>query len=136
MFSGIVEATGKIVNMEYKNDCINLTIQPYKEFNDTNVNDSVAVNGVCLTVTQLGDATFSMTIVPETLRVTNLGSLTLGSEVNLERSVKWSDRISGHCVQGHVDGVAEIIHLKQEGDALLVTFSFEERLAKFLVKIL
>src|SRR3990167_3904949 len=100
MFSGIVETVGVINDLKLIRDCLKINISPYKIFNDLNIGDSVSVNGVCLTITNIIHDTFDMTIVPETMRLTNLGLLTVGSLVNLERSIQVGDRISGHSVQG------------------------------------
>lgn len=92
--------------------------------------DSIAVNGVCLTVTAFTASTFDVGVAPETLRVTNLGSLSEGSGVNLERAVRADTRMGGHLVQGHVDTTAEILSVKPDGNAL--TFRFKPAKPEFL----
>lgn len=134
MFSGIVEAIGTVLCIETLGDCIHLNISPNKIFDDLKLGDSVSINGVCLTITQIFQDAFAVTIVPETLRVTNLGGLKVSSLVNLERSISLSSRIGGHYVQGHVDGVAEIIELEKDGEeALLLKIRHSPHLAKYIV---
>lgn len=134
MFSGIVEAVGLVIHLDRVGDCLNITVASQQKFNDLKIGDSMAVNGVCLTITDHGDNTVNMTIVPETLRLTNLGQLSIGSAVNLERSLKHDGRNGGHQVQGHVDGVADIIELQPDGkEALLIKFSIPTALAKYIV---
>ena|SRR5579872_3254489 len=133
MFNGIVESVGIIEDIQIKNDCKHFTIVSAKHFDDLKINDSIAVNGVCLTVTKRQDNTFSVTAVPETLRLTNLKFLVPGNPVNLERSMRSNSRISGHYVQGHVDGVGNILAIQKEGDALLVKIGVCSSLAKYIV---
>lgn len=134
MFSGIVEALGVINRIVRHNDCVGFTITPSKVFDDLNVGDSVAINGVCLTVTELFANSFAVTVVPQTLRITNLGLLNEGSQINLERSLCANARIGGHYVQGHVDATGEIIELTSDGsDALLVKISLPLELQKYVV---
>lgn len=135
MFSGIVETVGRVCSVENTRDCLCVSIAPQKKFRDIRIGDSIAVNGVCLTVTEIHPDRFNMTIVPETLRITNLNAITENTEVNLERSLKVSDRISGHCVQGHVDGVGKISEIKNDGgDAWIVKINVPEKLSKYIVK--
>ena len=135
MFSGIVETIGVINYMNTSNDCLHLTITPQIPFADTKVGDSISINGVCLTVTSFTSDNFNVTVVPETLRLTNLNRASQHSLVNLERSLKVGDRIGGHYVQGHVDAVGEIIEFKQDGlKAHLVTISIPSTLEKYIVK--
>ena len=135
MFGGIVETIGIIQSITIENGLRHFTIAPQALFSDVIIGDSIAVNGVCLTVTQIENNIFSITAVPETLRLTNLGFLQVNDAVNLERSLKMQDRISGHCVQGHVDGIAKIIEIKKDNsDALLVKFSHSPELAKYIIK--
>lgn len=134
MFGGIVETTGKITKLELVDGCQHMTITPAQLFDDVNIGDSIAVNGVCLTVTQLTKTSFDVTAVPETLRLTNLSQLATHSEVNLERSLKYNSRIGGHYMQGHVDGVGEILEIKRDNsDALLIKISIPANLAKYTV---
>src|SRR5580704_17146317 len=99
MFSGIVETVGRIIQMNVEQGCKHFTITPALPFDDVKIGDSIAINGVCLTVTHCSTTYFNVTIVPETLRLTNLDRLEINDCVNLERSLKPSDRIGGHYVQ-------------------------------------
>jgi len=133
MFGGIVETTGIIKSILDGEGCRHFSITPAIAFNDLNIGDSVAINGVCLTVTKFQNNIFDVSAVPETLRLTNLGKLSALNEVNLERSLKSDSRIGGHYVQGHVDGLGQIMEIQQEGQALLVKISVPAHLAKYLV---
>lgn len=133
MFGGIVETMGVVGACRFEDDCKQLSISPRHCFDDLRVGDSVAVNGVCLTVTKVQRESFDCSVVPETLRLTNLGLLVPGSLVNLERALKANDRIGGHYVQGHVDGVGEIGRMERQGAAWLVTIHVPAALTKYLV---
>lgn len=133
MFSGIVETIGFIQNVLHMNEGLILQIKPLISFSDIKVGDSIAVNGVCLTVTTFDSATFTVTLVPETLRCTNLQSVTMNQAVNLERSLRADSRIGGHFVQGHVDAITEILDLQTEGDAWLVKMSLPSHLHPYVV---
>lgn len=134
MFSGIVETLGIVNSIIQQHDCMLLRITPQMLFDDLIIGDSVSVNGVCLTVTALQENSFDVTVVPQTLRVTNLHKLVTGSKVNLERSLKVGARIGGHYVQGHVDSLGEIIALNSDGnDALIAKIQFPENLKKYVV---
>jgi riboflavin synthase len=103
MFSGIVEEFGEIKNISRRGNTSFLEIKADKVLEDTNIGDSIAVNGVCLTVTKKERNILSFEAMPETLKVTNLGDLHSVNRVNLERSLKFGDRLSGHFVTGHID---------------------------------
>ncbi|MBI5448022.1 MAG: riboflavin synthase [Gammaproteobacteria bacterium] len=135
MFTGIVETTALIESCVDSGGCRYFTLSPNQVFDDLRIGDSVSVNGVCLTVTDFSKTTFNVAAVPETLKLTNLGHLKSGSEVNVERALKLGDRLGGHYVQGHVDTVGEIIQIEKEGDhALLVTISTNKNSYPYLVK--
>lgn len=134
MFSGIIETIGIIQSAHTQADCLNLKIIPQQSWEDLNLGDSISVNGVCLTITHLEKEAFQVSVVPETLRVSNLGTLSSGQRVNLERSMKIQSRLHGHFVQGHVDQTGEIIDLQTDGkEALLATIRISPKLAKYLV---
>lgn len=132
MFTGIVETLGCIVNCVVESECTHFTIQPETPYRDLTVGESIAINGTCLTVTQFDDKTFNVTAVPETLKRTNLGALTIGSHVNLERAMTLQARLGGHFVQGHVDTTAEIIDI-EKGDAWLVKMRIAPEFSKYIV---
>ena len=101
---------------------------------DLGLGDSIAVSGVCLTVTRLSDSGFSVHVVPETVRRTTLGSLDVGDPVNLERSLAANGRFGGHVVQGHVDGTASIESVVPEGEASLVRFAAPPAIMRYVVE--
>lgn len=133
MFNGIVETVGTIETVQTQNDCRYFTISLPTFFDDLKIDDSIAVNGVCLTITQIKNNQLEVTAVPETLRLTNLKYVSSGSHVNLERALHVNSRISGHYMQGHVDGMGEILDIKREGDALLVKISLPSTLTNYIV---
>jgi len=133
MFGGLVETLGVVLEEKMDQACKYLTIQPQLAFDDVKMGDSIAVNGVCLTVTQIKNNQFDFCLVPETLSRSNLGQLLKSSVVNLERSMKLSDRIGGHCVQGHVDAVGEIIDIQEQGSARLMSVKMPSHLGKYII---
>lgn len=134
MFSGIVETTGKIKQVDVLDDAIRLLIEPGIHFGDLKPGDSIAVNGVCLTAVEFNDRSFAVQVVPQTLRLTNLGELVEGGLVNLERSLCYNARIGGHIVQGHIDGIGRIVDINHDGpNALLVRIAIPQNLCKYTV---
>ena len=113
MFTGIIEEIGKVVSLGKKGDNLNVGIRAKKVIRGLSADNSIAVNGVCLTVVRRRGDTFFVNIVHETLQKSNLGQLYKGSRVNLERSVRLNDRLGGHLVQGHVDCSGKIDHINQ-----------------------
>ncbi|TDD60500.1 riboflavin synthase, partial [Actinomadura rubrisoli] len=109
MFTGIVEELGEIVAVEPDGDSATLSIRGPLVTEDAVHGASIAVNGVCLTVVDVKDGVFTADVIKETLDKSSLGALRAGSKVNLERPVRLSDRLGGHLVQGHVDGVGELV---------------------------
>ena len=130
MFTGIVEELGTVGSI--KNGV--LIVYASLVLEDLDVKDSICVNGACLTVTELTGTGFQVDVVPETLRRTNLGALTSGSKVNLERSLQMGGRLGGHIVQGHVDGTGEISSIAEDGDAYLYSFSVSPELSRYIVQ--
>lgn len=134
MFSGIVETIGIIIDLQRVDGCKNFTILPQQIFDDIAIGDSIAINGVCLTVTELTNESFNVTVVPETLRLTNLNHLVIGDKVNAERSLKVNSRLSGHLVQGHVDAMGEILEIENDhSSALLVKISLPKKLSHYVI---
>jgi riboflavin synthase len=131
MFSGIVEEAAQVVAL--KKDQENLHITMSCSFtNELKIDQSVAHNGVCLTVVSIKDSTYTVTAIKETLDCTNLGLLAPGSKVNLERSMLMNGRLDGHIVQGHVDQVAKCIEVKEADGSWYFTFEypFDKEMAK------
>ena len=120
MFTGIITGLGSVAAVEADEDRLKLTIgAPYA---DVVPGESIAVNGACLTVVNTGHGTFSVEVVVTTRQRTTLSELGVGSVVNLERALAVGDRMGGHFVQGHVDGVAELVRVARTADALLLDF--------------
>ena len=115
MFTGIIEDTGIIKNINRTSGNLNINIEPKTEnfLSDVETGDSIAVDGICLTVTKLTDTFFSVFVSSETFNITNLKSKKINSYVNLEKAMKLTDRFDGHIVQGHIDDTARFIHLRK-----------------------
>jgi riboflavin synthase len=109
MFTGIIEGVGRIKKVQAQASHRRLEIESPFSLKGTKLGDSIAVNGCCLTATKIQGRTFSADVSPETLSLTNIGELKAGSRVNLERPLRLSDRLGGHLVQGHVDGVGKLV---------------------------
>jgi riboflavin synthase len=129
MFTGIVEELGTLA----ANNGDSLQITSSVAVQDAKIGDSIAVNGTCLTVTRLDSNSFTIEVVPETLRRTNLGTLVPGDPVNLERAMAADGRIGGHFVQGHVDGTAEVISMTPEGNSVVARFKVNGEICRYLV---
>ena len=124
MFSGIVEATGTVVDARDASGVMKLSIDAPSIMLDADsmqVGDSICVSGVCLTVTAVDESVFSTDVTQETLRRTTFSEFQPGSPVNLERALKFGDRVGGHPVQGHIDGVAVVAEVHDDGAARVVT---------------
>ena len=125
MFTGIVEKIGRV--MEKKKDRDNIHFSISSSFiSELKVDQSIAHNGVCLTVTHIFDTHYSVTAIAETLQKTNLVTLQVGDEINLERCLKIGDRLDGHLVQGHVDTIANVINIKEENGSWVIRFLFNK----------
>lgn len=133
MFSGIVEETGVVRRIERRPGGLTLTIGADRVLEGTGIGDSIAVNGACLTVVAFDEGSFTIEAAPETLRRTNLGAVSEGARVNLERSLAANGRIGGHFVQGHVDATAEVVALDPDGEGLMVRFRPPEALMRYIV---
>ncbi|MEG0157084.1 MAG: riboflavin synthase, partial [Anaerovoracaceae bacterium] len=117
MFTGIIEEVGKVKAIARGANSSVLTLSGQKVLSDVKQGDSIAVNGVCLTVTQFNQGEFSADVMHETLRRSSLGSLKVGSPVNLERAMAANGRFGGHIVSGHIDGTGEIVQIKGDDNA-------------------
>ncbi len=125
MFTGIIESLGKLVGLEQEGSNIHFTFESPIS-NELKIDQSVAHNGVCLTVVELGDDAHTVTAIDETLKRTNLGELEVGDEVNLERCMKADGRFDGHIVQGHVDQLGEVVSVDERDGSHLYTFKHEK----------
>src|SRR5918999_1631270 len=133
MFSGIIAEVGTVKAVEGGGEAASLRIEASPAFADVAVGESIAVNGVCLTAVQRQGSTFAVDVSPETLRTTNLGELRPGDGVNLERSLCLNDRIGGHLVSGHVDGVGKISGKRVEANALHYDIQVPKHLMRYIV---
>lgn len=133
MFTGIVEEMGKLATLQMGAERAVITIEANKVLENTQLGDSIAVNGVCLTARDLGNGTFSADVMPETLRKTNLGNLKRGSAVNLERALTLSARLGGHLMLGHVDATGKVISIRPEGNAVFYTIQAPEEIQRYLL---
>jgi riboflavin synthase len=133
MFTGLIEDVGIVRGLTVDGDRARLTIEAHVVSADLPVGDSVAVNGVCVTATDIADGMFSVDLMRETLRVTALGALHEGTRVNLERAMRVGDRLGGHLVQGHVDAVATIVGIESAPGTTTVTLRVPTDLMRYLV---
>ena len=134
MFTGIVEETGSIARVVQGGMSGEIKIYASFVLEGTKLGDSIAVNGVCLTVTGLYDDGFTADVMPETLRRSNLGMLKSGDQVNLERAMAADGRFGGHIVSGHIDGTGEIVSLRNEGNAVWVRVRAKEEILELIVE--
>jgi riboflavin synthase len=132
MFTGLVQAVGEITEVKHGADSAVFTFKVESFLEDSKTGDSVSVNGVCLTIIARTDNSFDVDVMVQTLKLTSLIGLEVGSRVNLELATKVSDRLGGHIVQGHVDGVGEIIEIDPGEKWQRVDISIPPHLMKYL----
>jgi riboflavin synthase len=130
MFTGIVEETGRVV----RGSLGRLVIAADQVLENLQLGDSLAVNGACLTVAEFDDNSFSVDVMQETLRRTNLGRLAAGDEVNLERALALGDRLGGHLVQGHIDGTGRVRAIHKEGEDRLLDIEAPAGVMAYIVE--
>lgn len=130
MFTGIIEEIGKVLEIQSEK----ITIGCVKVLENTKIGDSIAVNGVCLTVTELLQNSFVANISPETLKVTSLKNLKVGNFINLERAMKADGRFGGHIVSGHIDGCAKVIKITKNNDFYNFEFELNPSEVKYVIK--
>jgi riboflavin synthase len=136
MFTGLVEHVGKLSHIEEVGDARRLTVEVADEtyLQDAEIGESISVNGTCLTVVSFDQSTFNVEAVEETLRRTTLGQKQVGDHVNLERALRANARLGGHIVQGHIDGVATLDNIRDEGESWWVTFEPPFELMRYIVE--
>lgn len=134
MFTGLVSEVGKIINIVSNQEGKIFTIHSKKIITEISLGDSVSVNGVCLTVTSIESSSFSVQAVHVTLQKTNLGTMMIDSSVNLELALRFSDRLGGHFVQGHVNGIALIRNIKKTGNNYEITIEMPEDLRHYILQ--
>ena len=133
MFTGIVEEKGVVQKIAKGVHCASLVIAAGKIMEDLHVGDSIAVNGVCLTVTEFAKQTFQADVMPETMNRSSLGMLRTGSHVNLERAMPANGRFGGHIVAGHVDGTGKITEIRRDDNAVWYTIQASPQIMKYIV---
>ncbi len=133
MFTGIVEELGKIQKIEGGSNC-KLTISAKKILEDIKLGDSIAVNGICLTVVKFTSSSFTVDIMMETWKRTSLYKLNPGSPVNLERAMPANGRFGGHIVSGHIDGTGEIVSIRQDGNSVWYRIKTSKNIMKFIIQ--
>jgi riboflavin synthase len=134
VFTGIVEELGEVLARTELPDAARLTVRGPLVTSDVAAGDSIAVNGVCLTVVESAGGSFTADVMHETLKRSSLGELSAGSPVNLERAVRVQDRLGGHLVQGHVDGTGEVLSVEKAEHWTVVTVSLPDDLARYVVE--
>jgi len=133
MFTGLIEDLGTLRDIRRGSDQAVLTVATTLPMAELALGESIAVNGVCLTVTQFSNGHFSADVSPETLERTTFARLSTGTKVNLERALRLSDRLGGHFVTGHIDGLAQVIERRMDGNAWRYTFQADTALCNLLV---
>lgn len=133
MFTGLIEEMGKLERLVTGPQSARLTVAAEVVMEDLRVGDSVAVNGVCLTATVRGKGFFTADVMAETLTSSNLGRLVPGERVNLERALRFGDRVGGHLVSGHVDGVGVIVRVEQKDIAVVVSVEAPREVLRYVV---
>jgi riboflavin synthase len=134
MFTGIIEEIGTIKSIQHGPKSAVLDIQASKVLENTILGDSISTNGVCLTVVEQTENSFRVEAMNETLARTNLGSLTQGARVNLERALALGDRLGGHMVSGHIDGTGVIQAMRQDDIAWWVTITCDDKLMRYIIE--
>lgn len=134
MFTGIVEEIGRVERIKHGQHSAVLTIHADTVLEGTKIGDSIAVNGICLTVTELFSHGFSADVMHETLNRSSLAGLTMGTPVNLERAMAADGRFGGHIVAGHVDGVGKVIRVRRDDTAIWYTIQAKAELMRYIVE--
>lgn len=134
MFTGLIEGIGKVKELSRFGEDLSITISPLFDMPDIRIGESISVDGVCLTVTRLGQGSFRLDVSSETLSTSTLTETKVGDEVNLERALRVTDRLGGHLVSGHVDGVGRILKREQRQRSWVLWFGVEENLLRYIIE--
>ncbi len=134
MFTGIIEGRGTISAIRPVGKGKHITIESDFVIDQTSIGDSIAVNGACLTLVHVEPERFEVDVSPETVAKTTFGSVRVGERVNLERALRLSDRLGGHLVSGHIDGVGSMKHRATSANAILVTIGVPETLTRYMIE--
>lgn len=133
MFTGIIETIGLVKEIVKENDNLHIKIQS-NITNELKIDQSVAHNGICLTVVEIKDNIYTVTAINETIKKTNIGQLCVEDSVNLERAMKLGDRLDGHIVQGHVDQTGKCINIKEDNGSWIFTFEYDKNLNNITIE--
>lgn len=134
MFTGIIKSVGKVIEKQLKDGDFHFIIQTnFKDMSDVEIGDSIACNGVCLTVTTINNKSISVDVSLETLSKTDLSSWQIGTAINLEKSLTLKDKLGGHMVSGHVDAVAQCVDISTSARSTVYQFKIPESLDKYIV---
>lgn len=134
MFTGLIEDLGTVRELRKGSDSARLSVTTAIPMDELELGESIAVNGICLTVTSFGGGSFTADVSPETLGRSNLGALLPGSRVNLERALRLGDRLGGHWVSGHVDAVGTLEQAQRDGNAWRLTFRLPAEVNRYVVE--
>lgn len=134
MFTGIIEELGIIESIKNGSNSQILRIKAKKILEGSQIGDSISVNGVCLTITDIGQNIFSADVMHETLKRSSLGNLSRGTKVNLERALLLSTRLGGHIVSGHIDGIGTIKSIKKDDNAVWYTIESNEKILRYIIE--
>ena len=134
MFTGIIEDKGKVLGIEYRGQGKKLTIELPSYLTEVQLGDSININGVCLTIVKKMKRTIELDLSQETLQKSILGELREGDQVNLERALRLTDRLGGHIVTGHIDGMGKILEKKEEKDFLRLRIRIPESISRYVVQ--
>jgi riboflavin synthase len=134
MFTGLVEEIGRVQSVTKSTKSARITIKASKVLEEAKLGDSISTNGVCLTVTEYSSGSFSVDVMAETMRRSNLHILSPGDEVNLERALRLGDRLGGHMVSGHIDGMGTIANYENEDNAVWVTIETSPEILRYIVQ--
>lgn len=133
MFTGIIQEIGTVKAVNFSGSTNKLRIECKEIIKDAKLGDSIAVNGVCLTVCGMGDTWFEADVMPETMRRTGFANLKRTAKVNLEPALKLGDRLGGHLVSGHIDGVGKVREIRREQNAVWMTFEVQPEIIRYVI---
>ncbi|GAA0078083.1 riboflavin synthase [Clostridium sp. CTA-5] len=133
MFTGIIEEVGRVESLNLNSGFGLIEINANKVLEGTKIGDSIASNGVCLTVLEMTSSSFKANIMGETLDKSTLGNLKIGDKINLERAMKLEDRFGGHIVSGHIDGIGKIVSIDKKEDGTWFTISSSKNVLKYII---
>jgi len=133
MFTGIIEGLGTIAGIRYSGQGKRLTVEADFSLDQTKIGDSISLSGACLTAVKIDGKRFEIDVSPETLQITTFGQAKVGERLNIERALRLSDRIDGHLVSGHIDGVGTVKKRESLSNAIIVTIGVDESLTQYMI---